>query len=1104
MVLAFGGLSCGDFAAQGASVLSYHNDNVSSGVNSSEMILTPASLTVSNFSKLYSTLVDGQIYAQPLYVPGVTITGGTQAGTHNLVIAATQHDSLYAIDAETGIIVWQTSFLTSGLPGATTITSMPAADTGSSDTAPEIGICSTPVIDGATNLLYVTAKTKQIINGATSTPNYVYTLYKIDITNGNATPNANIVSSMVIGDTAYDGSNYTFRTNTDPTAAQDPFVYGTGDGAITINGKSRVYFNAMREMNRPGLLLYNGTIYVAFGSHGDQSPYHGWLLGFDKSTLAVNAVCNLTPNGGLGGIWSSGGGPVVDANGYIYVMTGNGTFDGNNSSGVVTGLNAQNMPMNGDYGDSFVKLATDSTTSANNQNINGWGLKVVDYFAPFNNQTLSNNDTDLGSGGCTLLPDSAGSTVHPHLMVGAGKQGNIYLVDRDSMGKYGLTDNVVQSQVAIGGSFGTPAFFNGVLYYAGAYDSGKAFTIANATMSTAPVTTPDSFAWPGSTPSVSANGATNGVVWTLDRGSNELRAYAAGAFGTEIWTSALAPYNRDQLGTVTKFAVPTVVDGQVFVGTTTALVAYGAPVPPSGPPAAPTALAATTISGLEIDLSWTDNSNNEAGFTIEQSSDGIHFAQIGTVGANVTSYPVITNLQVNTAYYFRVRAFNAYETLSYSAYTNTASATTFPQAPLLNFSSGFAGSTTSLQYNGTAAIVNNRAELTNGGGYEAGTVWSQSVQNIQNFSTQFTFQLTNPGADGITFAIQNNNSTIVGAVGGALAYQGIGNSVAIKFDLYDNSGEGINSTGIYVNGAFPDVPANDLTGTGIDLHSGDVFLVSLTYDGTTLTEKITDTATAATVTYTYVINIPTTIGSNTAYIGFTGGTGGATVTADVLTWNYSLLPSPAAPVITSSAPPATGTAGVAYSFNHTATGFPIPTFSVTAGSLPNGLVLSSAGGLTGTPTTPGLYTGTIQASNGVSPVATQNFSITVYSSYASWVSEYTLTGNQALPTAVVASDGISNLMKYALGLNPFTIYNPGSTSLPAVQIKNVSGTNYLTLTFTGEDTDVTYTVQASSDLMNWTTIKTFSGNPPPGTVTVQDAQAVSASAKRYMRLQVSQ
>jgi hypothetical protein len=898
------------FALRATSVLTYHYDSVNSGVNSTETVLNPSNVNYTTFSKLYSTAVDGAVYAQPLYVPSVVVTGGPQAGTHNLVIVATQHDSLYAIDSNSGVVVWQTTFVASGLPGATTITSVPSGDVGTSDTAPEIGICGTPVIDPATNRLYVAAKTKQILNGNTTLPNYVYTLYAVDITNGNATPNANILNSYVIADTIYStGGTYTYRTNTDPTQAQDPFVFGTGDGAITVNGQSRVYFNVLRQMNRPGMILYNGNLYLAFGSHGDNGPYHGWFMAFNESTFAPLGVFNTTPNLGLGGLWGGGGKPAIDSNGNFYLEVANGGCDAYNNSGVAAGLNSLGFPVNGDYGDSFVKLAVDPTTSSGNQNINGWGFKVVDYFTPFNNQNLDSTDTDLGSGECTLLPASAGSSAHPNLMVGAGKQGNVYLIDCNNMGKFNATtDNVVQSQTAIGECFSTPDYFNGQIYYAADYDAGKAFTVSNASMSTTPTQSPDAFAWPGDSTTVSASGTNNGIVWAVEHSTSQLRAYLASNVHTELYTSAQAPNNRDALGTAEKFAEPTVADGLVFVGTTNALVVYGLTSTAIAPPAAPTGLTAVAVSSLQINLNWTDNSNNENGFAIEQSSDGVNFTQIATVGVNITNYQVISNLVAGTTYYFRVRAYNNYQTLSYSAYTNVASATTTLVPPTLNFPSGFAGSNTLLQYNSSAAIVNNAAELINGGQNETGTVWSFATQNIQKFSTQFTFQITNPNADGFTFAIQNNSPTAVGKYGGGLAYAGINNSICVKFDLYNNNGEGSNSTGLFTNGANPYTPATDLTSSGINLHSGDIFNVLITYDGTTLTETITDTVTKATKTLTYAINIPTTIGSNTAYVGFTAGDGTQTSTVSILTWSYAPLPTtiPAAPT-NLVATPASGT-----------------------------------------------------------------------------------------------------------------------------------------------------------------------------------------------------
>ena len=278
-------------AAQATDVLSYHNDTLSTGQNLAETALTPTTVTSSSFAKRFTTLVDGQVYAQPLYKAGVNVATGPNAGPHDLVFVATQNDSVYAIDAISGAIVWQTSFLTAAtaIAGATAITPVPNGDVGSSDITPQIGITGTPVIDPATNYLYVASKTKQIVAGNTGAPHYDYTLFKIDVTNGNATPNANILSSNLFADTI-NSNGYIHRTNANPTAAQDPFVVGTGysSEAVTLGGQSRVYFNALRQMNRPGLVLYNGCIYVAFASHGDNGPYHGWLLGFDKNTLDRN------------------------------------------------------------------------------------------------------------------------------------------------------------------------------------------------------------------------------------------------------------------------------------------------------------------------------------------------------------------------------------------------------------------------------------------------------------------------------------------------------------------------------------------------------------------------------------------------------------------------------------------------------------------------------------------------------------------------------------------------------------------------------------------------------------------------------------------------
>jgi fibronectin type 3 domain-containing protein len=669
------------------SVTSYHNDNASTGGNLTETLLTPGSVKVGTFGKQFATPVDGQVYAQPLYVPGVNITGGRFAGTHDVTYVATEHDSLYAIDAHGGNILWQVSFLdpaTSGaaLTGATSITSVPNADVNSGDIQPEIGITSTPVIDPAQHALFVLTKTKQVVAGQT---HYVAGLFKIDIQSGA------VLTSTVIADTIYQGGNYTYRTNATATAAQDPFTVGTGDGVITVGGQSRVYFNALREMSRPGVVLYNGRIYTAWASHGDNGPYHGWVLGFDENTLATTAAFNTTPNGGLGGIWQGGDITPVDSAGNFYFETGNGTFDGDkNSSGQTTGLDANGFPAKGDYSDSFLKVSLDPATGPGNQNINGWGMKVADYFTPFNNHALDSVDRDLGSGGPLLLPDAVGNATHPHLFVGAGKEGKIYLIDRDNMGKFDPnTDHVVQEQAStLSGVLNAPAlFYDGTtyrIYFLPGYnnDKAKSYTIANGTFSTAPTSqSPDTYGYLPGSPSISANGTSNGILWAIDTGSSTVRAYDAKNLATELWTSAQGTGNG-LLGTAIKFSVPTIADGEVFVGTSSALVAYGPPVVPTAGPAAPTNLTAVSPNYQTVNLAWQDNASNEDYYTILRSTDNVTFTAIGQASANAQSYADTTNLLAQTTYYYKVVAHNGFAGGTDSAPSNTATVTTPTPPPL--------------------------------------------------------------------------------------------------------------------------------------------------------------------------------------------------------------------------------------------------------------------------------------------------------------------------------------------------------------------------------------------------------------------------------------
>ena len=587
-----------------ANVVTYHNDSASTGVNSQETLLTPANVNSQSFGKVFTTSLDGYVYAQPLFLSGLSIPG---QGVHDVVFAATQHDSVYALDGANGNVLWHVSFLTHGLPGATSITTVPSGNVNSTDITPEIGITGTPVIDLSTKTLYVVAKTKEIVGGVA---HYVQRLHAIDCLTGTE----KFGGPAVIGDTTFVNGRYTNATSI--------FVNGTGAGN---DGHGHVFFNALRENQRAALSLVGGRLYVSWASHGDNGPYHGWIAAYDPGTLTLKGVFNDTPNGGLGGIWESGGSLASDMQGNLYFETGNGTFDGSHPSGVIKGLNAAGFPVRGDYGDSFIKLALDTVhTSSNNQNINGWGLQVVDYFTPFNQAQLSAADTDLGSGGPVLLPDAAGTPTHPHLLVGAGKQGIIYVLDRDNLGKFSKNKateltHVVQEVPALNGSFDTPAYFNQQVYYVQANGGmATAFSLPNgsAHLSATPASvSADTFGFPGSTPSVSANGSANAIVWDIDHATNQLRAYNATGYNSELYTSGQAAGNRDALGLSVKFTVPTVANGRVYVGTTNAIVGYGELQSPHQANGSTSHVDTNAGSALPIILNWpgADADSNQPG-----------------------------------------------------------------------------------------------------------------------------------------------------------------------------------------------------------------------------------------------------------------------------------------------------------------------------------------------------------------------------------------------------------------------------------------------------------------------------------------------------------
>ena len=506
------------------SVLTYHYDNTRSGQDTQETVLTPTNVNSSQFGKLFSVGVDGYVYAQPLYVANLTIAGGT----HNVLFVATEHDSLYAIDADSGAIYWQQSFINP----AAGITTVPNGDAACTDLVPEIGITSTPVIDASSNTIYVLAKTKE--NGS-----YVQRLHALDL----ATHAEKFGGPVAIQAT----------------------VNGTGDGS----SGGKVSFDPLRQHNRPGLLLENGHIVIAWASHCDIGPYHGWVMSYNASTLAQEAVLNTSPNGGLAGIWMAGDGLAVDASGNLYFSTGNGTYDG------TTG-----------FGDSLVKLAPPANGT----------FAVTDWFTPFNQGSLNGGDTDVGSGGVLLLPDLPAGMPHQHLLVQMGKEGKIYLIDRDKMGKFCSTCTSSDTQIvqeiagASAGIWGAPAYWNGSVYWGGgndglSADSLKAFSFnANNSglLSTLPTSTSaKQFGFSTAAPVISANGTSNGILWILDNSSYHssccqvLYAYDATNLGSMLYNSSQAAGSRDVPGGAVKFTAPIVANGKVYVGSQASVTAYG-------------------------------------------------------------------------------------------------------------------------------------------------------------------------------------------------------------------------------------------------------------------------------------------------------------------------------------------------------------------------------------------------------------------------------------------------------------------------------------------------------------------------------------------------
>jgi hypothetical protein len=476
-----------------AGVFTYHNDLSRDGVNGQEYALNTSSVKAATFGKRFACALDASAYAQPLWIANANIGGGT----HNVVIAATQHDTVYAFDADASPC--QTYWSQSLLAGGETWVS--SGDVNTTDISPDIGIVGTPVIDPNTNTIYVVSKSK---NGGT----FHQRLHALNLSDG----------SERFG--------------------------GPQEIAFTWNGMT---FDPLRQNQRAGLALVNGVVYVAYASHGDNPVYYGWIVGYDASNLSQVSLFNDDPGSGFGGIWMSGGAPAADSNGNLYVITGNGNFDGNTQ-----------------FGDSFLRLST------------GGGINVSSFFSPSNQASDNSGDLDFGSGGAAILVDPSSGPV-PHLAVGGGKDGNLFLLNRDNLGGNSSNDGGAVQAFSVGNMiFCTAAFWQNTLYLGPISDHVKSYTLNGAgQFSTSPASqSPSGFGFPGATPSISAQGSSNGIVWAIENaGTAILHAYDATNLGSELWNSA--NNGTDQAGQAVKFTVPTVANGKVYVGTASEISVYG-------------------------------------------------------------------------------------------------------------------------------------------------------------------------------------------------------------------------------------------------------------------------------------------------------------------------------------------------------------------------------------------------------------------------------------------------------------------------------------------------------------------------------------------------
>jgi hypothetical protein len=890
-------------------VPTWRYDVTHAGQNTNETALTPANVNVSTFGKLFSVTVDGNLYAQPLYMPALTMSDGL---VHDVLFIATEHDSIYAFDADSNggtnaNPIWQISLLTSAYGAAKGATTVSSEATGTHDIEPEIGITGTPAIDPATNTLYVVASTTE--NGK-----YLMRLHAINILTGAEQPNSPVEITAT--------------------------VPGTGTGS----SGGKLTFSALWQNQRGAVDFYNGYVYFAFASHGDDGPWHGWIFAYNATTLAQTAVICTSPNGIGAGVWEAGAGMPIDGGGTagrLFAATGNGTYSS------YPPFNA-----NTEFGESIIDF-----------DLTNGGLTPTDAFTSFNEAYLTASDNDQGSGGILMVPQQQGT--YPNIMVEAGKEGRILVLNRDSLGGFAgakatSNTNILQDIPSeIGGLWSTPAYWNGNVYTWGSKDVPKLFELNSGVLNT----TPSSQAtvtslYPGASFSVSSNGTQDGIAWAVradqfpTHGPGVLYAWDATNLANEFYESDTNSA-RDSMGPVMKFAIPVVTNGMVYVVAEKQVDVYGlfsgaqfaaAPVitPSGGTYSAsqsvqlssatstaniyytlngstptPTSTLYTepititkneTLKAIASATGYIQSPVSSATFQLSGQTPAVSFLPAAgtysaaqsvalsdsdadakiyytTNGSTPTASSKLYSTAIKVAASMTIKAIAIDSALKNSAVESAAYVIQSP-ATTINFAGGFS-SVAGLTLNGSAVNSDDtRLQLTTGQLYQAGSVFWDSPIGVESFTTNFSFQLSEAVADGITFTIQNVGPKALGTDRAGLGYAGIKKSVAIKFDIYNNAGEGNDSTGVYTVGATPTVPAVNLTASGVKLRA-DSIQVTATYNGTTLTVKILDMVTNKTFTFSKVINIPKIVDGTTAYVGFTGSTGSLTASQKLLTWTYT-------------------------------------------------------------------------------------------------------------------------------------------------------------------------------------------------------------------------